>query len=106
MQVAIDSFDLEIVKSIIEKGLDINKLVIDADEISPLYYAINRKEAIKLGFSNFMKKLEDNPFNITWKNFYSLVNSFNLNFFRTRYRCCFDVLNNSTCNTICLKNKL
>ena len=48
---------------------DINKLVIDADEVSPLYYAINRKEAIKLGFSKFMKKLEDNPFNITWKNF-------------------------------------
>lgn len=69
LQVAIDSFDFEIVKSIIEKGLDINKLVIDADEVSPLYYAINRKEAIKLGFSNFMKKLEDNPFNITWKNF-------------------------------------
>lgn len=69
LQVAIDSFDLEIVKAIIEKGLDINKLVIDADEVSPLYYAINRKEAIKLGFSNFMKKLEDNPFNITWKNF-------------------------------------
>lgn len=69
LQVAIDSFDFEIVKSIIEKGLDINKLVIDADEVSPLYYAINRKEAIKLGFSNYMKKLEDNPFNITWKNF-------------------------------------
>lgn len=69
LQVAIDSFDLEIVKAIIEKGLDINKLVIDADEISPLYYAINRKEVIKLGFSKFVKKLEDNPFNITWKNF-------------------------------------
>lgn len=69
LQVAIDSFDLEIVKAIIEKGLDIKKLVIDADEISPLYYAINRKEVIKLGFSKFVKKLEDNPFNITWKNF-------------------------------------
>ena len=44
-------------------------MVIDADEISPLYYAINRKEVIKLGFSKFVKKLEDNPFNITWKNF-------------------------------------
>lgn len=69
LQVAIDSFDFEIVESIIEKGLDINNLVIDADEISPLYYAINRKETIKTGFKNFMKKLEENPYNITWKNF-------------------------------------
>lgn len=48
---------------------DINNLVIDTDEISPLHYAINRKNVIKVGFSKFMKKLEENPFNITWKNF-------------------------------------
>ena len=69
LQVAIDSFDFEIVESMIEKGLDINNLVIDADEISTLYYAINRKETIKTGFTNFMKKLDENPYNITWKNF-------------------------------------
>ncbi|MBR4791963.1 MAG: hypothetical protein IK024_13825 [Treponema sp.] len=69
LQVAIDSFDIEIVESLINKGLDINNLVIDADELSPLYYAINRKERIRFGFDNFKKKLEENPYNITWNNF-------------------------------------
>lgn len=68
-QEAIDSFDFELVEAMIEKGLDINNLFIDADEISPLYYAISRKESIKTGFTKFMKKLEENPNNITWKNF-------------------------------------
>lgn len=52
----------------IDKGLDVNKTLIDADELSPLYYAINRKERIRFGFKNFKKKLEENPYNITWNN--------------------------------------
>lgn len=68
-QEAIDSYDLEIIERIIDKGFDINTVLIDADELSPLYYAINRKERIKYGFDNFKKKLAENPFNITWKNF-------------------------------------
>lgn len=67
-QEAIDSFDLEIIKMMIDKGLDVNKTLIDADELSPLYYAINRKERIRFGFKNFKKKLEENPYNITWNN--------------------------------------
>lgn len=68
-QEAIDSFDLEIIKKIIDKGFDINNTLIDADELSPLYYAINRKERIRFGFDNFKKKLVENPYNITWNNF-------------------------------------
>ena len=68
LQEAIDAFDLEIIRKIIDKGFDINKVLIDADELSPLYYTISRKGRIKSGFNSFKKKLDENPYNITWNN--------------------------------------
>lgn len=69
LQEAINAFDLDLVKSIIEKGIDINKVIIDADELSPLYYTIDRKGKISEGFDKFKQKLHNNPLNITWKNY-------------------------------------
>lgn len=47
LQEAIESYDLEIVKAIIEKGLDINGLKISADAVSPVYYTLMRIVGIK-----------------------------------------------------------
>lgn len=42
LQEAIESCDMDIVKAIVEKIDDIDSLRISADEVSPIYYAINR----------------------------------------------------------------
>ncbi|MCR4735427.1 MAG: hypothetical protein K5829_10540 [Treponema sp.] len=69
LQEAINAFDLDLVKHIIEKGIDINEILIDADELSPLYFAIGRKGTIAGGYEKFVQKQRDNPFNLTWENY-------------------------------------
>lgn len=47
LQEAIESYDLDIVKAIIEKGLNINGLKISADACSPVYYTLMRIKSLK-----------------------------------------------------------
>ena len=66
LEEAINSFDVEIVKRIVEaKGFDIQDLKISADELSPLYYAVLRLYFVEHAIS---KGHIPNGDNITWKN--------------------------------------
>jgi hypothetical protein len=67
LEEAINAFDIEIVRAIVEKkGFDIQNLKINADELSPLYYAVMRlyyvNQAISKGY------IGNTSGNITWKN--------------------------------------
>jgi len=69
LQNAIDGFDIEIVKAIVEnKGFDIQKLKISADELSPLYYTIMRCHFVSNLISTG-KITENEKRNITWEKF-------------------------------------
>lgn len=67
LQEAIESYDIEIVRAIVEKGLDINGLKISADACSPLYYTLMRIVALKNPFE-LISKMENEtlPSNINW----------------------------------------
>jgi hypothetical protein len=67
LEEAINAFDIEIIKAIVEKkGFNIQNLKISADELSPLYYAVQRlyfvNQAISKGYVGSTNG------NITWKN--------------------------------------
>lgn len=47
LQEAIESYDIELVRAIIERGLDINGLTISADACSPVYYTLLRIKALQ-----------------------------------------------------------
>ena len=47
LQEAIESYDIELVRAIIEHGLDINGLTISADACSPVYYTLLRIKALQ-----------------------------------------------------------
>lgn len=69
LQEAIESSDLDLVKAIIEKGLDVNGLLISSDNVSPVYYCI--QEIIKAKFpSKFLERLfkSDESINMVWEN--------------------------------------
>lgn len=69
LQEAIESYDLDLVKAIIEKGLDINGLLISADDVSPVYYCIQQIIRVK-----FPDKFSEQLFtyaesiNMVWEN--------------------------------------
>ncbi len=69
LQEAIDSYDLDFVKAIIEKGLDVNGLLISADDVSPVYYCIQRFKQAKYP-EKHVKHLStlDPSSNIVWEN--------------------------------------
>lgn len=69
LQEAIDSYDLDLVKAIIEKGLDINGLLISADEVSPVYYCIQRFKQTKFPDKSIeqLSKIDESA-NIVWEN--------------------------------------
>lgn len=62
-QEAIESGDLDLVKAIIEKGLDINGLLISADNLSPVYYCIQQIFQAKCP-----EQLLQSDINIVWEN--------------------------------------
>ena len=67
LEEAINTFDIEIVKAIVEKDkFNINNIKISADEFSPLYYTVNRLKIISDALMNGSIELGNN---ITWKNF-------------------------------------
>ena len=69
LQEAIESYDLDLVKAIIEKGLDVNGLLISADDLSPAYYCI--QQIIQAKFPDkFFKQLFTYPesINMVWEN--------------------------------------
>lgn len=68
LQEAIESCDLDLVKAIIEKGLDINDLLISADNVSPVYYCIQQFRQAK--FPEFFEGLikTDERKNMVWEN--------------------------------------
>ena len=69
LQEAIESYDLDLVKAIIEKGLDVNGLLISADDVSPVYYCI--QWIIRAKFPDkFFKQLFTYPesINMVWEN--------------------------------------
>lgn len=67
LQEAIESYDLEIVKAIIEKGLDINRLKISADAVSPVYYTLMRISGIKNPSKIMSDMKNQNPLsNVNW----------------------------------------
>ena len=68
LQIAIDAYDIEIIEAMLNKGLDINTLRIDADELSPLYYVVNRRCNLTKGYTDYINKQEKNLLSITWKN--------------------------------------
>lgn len=69
LQEAIDGYDLDLVKAIIEKGLDVNGLLISSDDVSPVYYCIQRFKQAKYPDRSQKEFLsfDSNP-NIVWEN--------------------------------------
>lgn len=69
LQEAIDSYDLDLVKAIIEKGLDVNGLLISADDVSPVYYCIQRFMQVKYP-DKFINRISnfDESTNMVWEN--------------------------------------
>lgn len=69
LQEAIDSYDLDLVKAIIEKGLDVNGLLISADDVSPVYYCIQRFKQAKFP-DKIIEQLSkfDESTNMVWEN--------------------------------------
>lgn len=67
LQEAIESYDIEIVKAILEKGLNINGLKISADDCSPVYYTLMRIVALK-NPSDYIEQTENRNLdsNINW----------------------------------------
>ena len=65
LQEAIESYDLDLVKAIIEKGLDVNGLLISADDVSPVYYCI-----MQIVQAKFPERLftYDERINMVWEN--------------------------------------
>ena len=69
LQEAIESYDLDLVKAIIEKGLDVNGLLISADDVSPVYYCIQQIIQAKFPDTFFEQLLADNEnINMVWEN--------------------------------------
>lgn len=69
LQEAIETCDLDLVRAIIEKGLDVNGLLISADDVSPVYYCI--QQIIQRKFPDkFFKRLfkYDESINMVWEN--------------------------------------
>ena len=69
LQEAIESYDIDLVKAIIEKGLDVNSLLISADDVSPVYYCI--QQIIQAKFPDkFFEQLftYDERTNMVWEN--------------------------------------
>ena len=69
LQEAIESYDLDLVKAIIEKGLDVNGLLISADDVSPVYYCIQQIIQVKFPDKFFERLLaDDENINMVWEN--------------------------------------
>lgn len=69
LQEAIESYDLDLVKAIIEKGLDVNGLLISADDVSPVYYCIGQIIEAKFPDKSFKQLFTyDESTNIVWEN--------------------------------------
>ena len=69
LQEAIESYDLDLVKAIIEKGLDVNGLLISADDVSPVYYCIQQIIQAKFPDKFVERLLVDNAnINMVWEN--------------------------------------
>lgn len=64
LEEGINTYDVEIVRAISQKIGDVSSLIITADECTPLYYAIRRKNALLLGPQKYCQ-LERC---IQWKN--------------------------------------
>ena len=69
LQEAIESYDIDLVKAIIEKGLDVNGLLISADDVSPVYYCIHQIIQVKFP-DKFFEQLftYDERTNMVWEN--------------------------------------
>jgi len=66
LEEAINTFDIEIVKAIVEKkGFNIQDLKISADELSPLYYTISRRHYLSEAISDGGLQISNNE-NINW----------------------------------------
>jgi len=66
LEEAINAFDIEIVRAIVEKkGFDIQNLIISSDDFSPLYYVINRCYILSKAISEGKITIPDNA-NINW----------------------------------------
>ena len=69
LQEAIESYDLDLVKAIIEKGLDVNGLLISADDVSPVYYCIHQIIQVKFPDKSFEQLFTyDERTNMVWEN--------------------------------------
>ena len=69
LQEAIESYDLDLVKAIIEKGLDVNGLLISADDVSPVYYCIGQIIEAKFPDKSFKQLFTyDESINMVWEN--------------------------------------
>ncbi|MBR6199450.1 MAG: hypothetical protein IKQ61_04185 [Spirochaetales bacterium] len=70
LQLAIDAYDLDFVKRIADKIPDeeFQTLKISADELSPLYYILNRRSPLMRGISKYIETAKLNPDNVVWKN--------------------------------------
>ena len=67
LQEAIESYDLDLVKAIIEKGLDVNGLLISADELSPVYYCIQQIIQAKSSDKEQLFTYDESR-NMVWEN--------------------------------------
>ena len=69
LQEAIETCDIDLVKAIIEKGLDVNGLLISSDNVSPVYYCIQRFMQAKFPNKTIeqLSKIEEST-NMVWEN--------------------------------------
>lgn len=75
-QLALDSFDFEIVQAFVNK-MTVNgrekfkdSFLISSDEVIPLYYAIGRREVLLLSKERYLSKLQNREGDINYRNYF------------------------------------
>lgn len=75
-QLALDSFDFEIVQAFVNKMTDSGRekfkdsFLISSDELIPLYYAIGSREIILLSKEKYLSKIQNREGDINYKNYF------------------------------------
>lgn len=75
-QLALDSFDFEIVQAFVNKMTDSGRekfkdsFLISSDEVTPLYHAIGRREVLLLSKERYLSKLQNREGDINYRNYF------------------------------------
>lgn len=75
-QLTLDSFDFEIVQAFVNKMTDngiekfTDNFLISSDEVTPLYYAIGRREVLLLSKERYLSKLQNREGDINYRDYF------------------------------------